>query len=173
MNAELIESSLRSSPHYEIPADSRLDIEEREDGAFRVTEVRPDLSVGKRFTGFIHQVIGNPGASALSHSQDPDLSLAQLAVYEPVLRDFQSALLQARQGNRSEFLLVKDGQYPNLFMPPSTADASIHGTTRHEMLPVLHALEDWLRLEGYKIVKRRSNAEPWEIWATVYTPMHF
>ncbi len=173
MNTELIESSLRSWPHYEIPDDSRLDIEERDDGAFRVTEVRPDMSVGKRFTGFIHQVVGKPGASALSHSQDPDLSLAQLAVYEPILRDFQSALLQARQGDQSRFRLVKDGQYPDLFMPLSTADANIHGNARPEMLPVLHALEDWLKLEGYKIVKSRSGADPWEIWATVYKPMRF
>ena len=47
MSEAAIENMVRFT--WGIPTDSRLDVELQEDGAYRATEVRPDLSTGRQF----------------------------------------------------------------------------------------------------------------------------
>lgn len=157
MDAETIVSRLNAVWHFEVG--SRVDFEQTGEFTFRATEVRPDLTVGRRIVGYLSD-LGGPVSV-----QEPDLSIEQAKVYESVLRGVSGRIHEGEASNASEFLLIRDGEYPELFHPLDFIPANIPGNAREGMLPVWHAIEDMVQQSGYKVVKMRQSGAPWEIWA--------
>lgn len=148
---------------YQIPEDSRIDVELKENGSFRATEVRSDLSIGKRAVGYLRR------AGGIVFSEEPDLTFEQAKVFEDVMQGFAEKLLDAEAGSLQKFPLIKDGDYPNLFYNLDFRPNNIAGNVKEGMLPVWHSLENLLELYGYRAIKLKRG-EPgavWEIWAQV------
>lgn len=143
----------------QVPKENRLDVEQTGHETYRVTEVTPELEVVRRFAGYIHAQTGG-----LIVSVEPDLSLTQLSVYEPILLSWLKKIESAEQAERAEFLIAKDGEYPELFLPLDTAPQNLAGNVREDVFPVWLSLHDALEQKGYRPYKSRIQGKPWEIW---------
>lgn len=145
---------------------SRYDFECLNAYRFRVTEVAPDLTVGQRINAYVHK------SGRIVSTREPDLTLAQAAVYDAVLDGFAHAILVAESERAIKFRPLDAGEWPELFAPLDTAP-SIAGCVRSGMLEVWHALEDLLTDHGYAPVLMRTGASgaPPEVWAERRTPV--
>lgn len=115
----------------QVPRENRLAVEQTEDEIYRVNEVTPDLTVIRRFVGYVHAQTGN-----LVVSVEPDLSLAHLSVYEPILLSWTEKIEAAKQAEKAEFIIAEDGEYPELFLPLDTVPQNLAGNVRTEVFPV-------------------------------------
>jgi hypothetical protein len=157
MNAQAVISALNAVWHFD--SESRVDLEWTGEHTFRATEIRPDLSIGKRVVGYLSR------SGGIISSQEPELSFEQAKVFQAVLRGFSERLLAGKTSGSSAFLLMKDGEYPELFHPLDFRPNNIAGNARDGMLPVWHAIEDLVQMHGYRVFKMQRSGAPWELWA--------
>jgi len=141
--------------------DSSLDIERIGERNFRVTEVRPDLSVVKSISGYITL---SAGASSVNSTLNPVLNLQQLAVYDQALMHIEVQLAAAEAVGKAEALLWSDGEFPELLKPFQGDPPNQYASTAEGMLPVLHALDDFAKLRDLEIGLWRRGDNPWELW---------
>ena len=166
-----LEDFLRN--HYNIPDDNHLDMEVTEDGAWRATEVQPDLSTGRRFFGRVR--IGGPltlllDGITISCNEEPDLTLAQLPLFDTIRKDWAEKMRIAEDEGLASFFLMREGDYPELFPSLQARPMNIAGNVNEEMMEVWHALDDMLRQNGYNVFRRDVEGKLCEIWTT---PLRF
>ncbi len=152
-----------------IPEANDLNMEVAENGAWRATEVLPDLSTGRRFFGRVRlggPLALSPGAISISWNEEPDLTLAQLRLYDTIRTDWSEKMRVAEDEGLPEFLLMRDGDYPELFPSLQTAPGNIAGNVNKGMMEVWHALDDMLRQNGYNVFRRDVEGKLCEIWTT-------
>jgi hypothetical protein len=134
--------------------------------AFRATQDR----VGGR-SGTT--VAGDPGASAARPSQGlasqagvhtdvPGLSQAQSVVYQRIAPIIIKKILEARDDNLGEFVLMNDWEWPDLMRGLGYRSANIEGNVKPGLLPAWNAIESLLQKHGYGVVKA---AQPWRLIA--------
>jgi len=86
MNDDQIVEALRS--FWQFHPDARIDVERKGEHLFRVTEVKPDLSIGKRVVAYRHEIGG------VVSCLEPDLTFEQARVYDLVLSGFAKRRLR-------------------------------------------------------------------------------
>ncbi|MBV9851032.1 MAG: hypothetical protein JO250_15280 [Armatimonadetes bacterium] len=147
--------------HFSVPPENRLDIEHAPDGPFRAVEVRPDLSIGRRFFGGVEH-IGVPTISsyAISLNEEPDLSPVHLRVYDAIRSDWERKIHEAEDVGAEKFFLMRDGDHPELFASLQTAPANIGGNVNKGMENVWNALDDLLWQHGYKPCRINFPVDP-------------
>ena len=166
-----LEDFLRN--HYNIPDDNYLDMELAEDGAWRATEVQPDLSTGRRFFGRVRidgPLTLSPDGITISCNEEPDLTLAQLPLFDTIRKEWAEKMRIAEHEGRASFFLMRDGDYPELFPSLQARPMNVAGNVNEEMMEVWHALDDMLRQNGYNVFRRDVEGKPCEIWTT---PLQF
>jgi hypothetical protein len=161
-----IEFMMRKS--WDIPPESRLDVVLTSNGAFRATEVKPDLSVGKRINGTI--CIGGEIAAnghTISSDEEPDLRLPQLALYEAIRADWSKRMLEseAKADGRTKFFLMREGDYPALFPSLKTHPSNVNANVNEGMKEVYQALDSVLFNHGYLVNRSDMDGIATELWA--------
>jgi len=167
ISVDVLEVSLRQSGS--IPDNHRMDLEVADDGAWRATEVLPDLTTARRFFGKVNirgPLAPSPSAYSISYNEEPDLSLAQLPLYETIRQDWSGKMRVAEAEGRAKFFLMRDGDYPELFPSLRARPMNIAGNVNEEMKEVWHALDDMLRQNGYNVSRHDTEGKLSEIWTT-------
>ncbi len=166
-----LEDFLRN--HYNIPDANHLDMDVAEDGAWRATEVLSDLSTGRRLFGRVRvggPLTVTPEGIMISCNEEPDLTLAQLPLFDTIRKDWAEKMRIAEEEARTSFFLMRDGDYPKLFPSLQARPMNIAGNVNEEMMEVWHALNDMLRQNGYNVLRRDVEGKLSEIWTT---PLRF
>ncbi|MEP6755512.1 MAG: hypothetical protein ABJA67_08435 [Chthonomonadales bacterium] len=138
--------------------ESHIDIVINESGSFTAIEVLSDRTINRSFTGYFRP------AGRIVVTLDPVLSLDQMRVFHDVVNGFLPRIGDAEDLQSNKFLVLIDGEYPQLFNDLDSFP-NIHGNAREEMLPVLHAIEDLLKLNGYGLEKHTFDHKPTELQA--------
>lgn len=162
-----LEDFLRN--HYSIPDDNHLDLEVAEDGAWRATEVLPDLSTSRRLFGRVRlgdPLTLSPDGITISCNEEPDLTLTQLPLFDTIRKDWAEKMRVAEEAGLPKFFLMRDGDYPELFPSLQARPMNIAGNVNEEMMEVWHALTDMLRQNGYNVSRRDAEGKLCEIWTT-------
>jgi hypothetical protein len=155
------------TPEWGFQPGNRHDVEWIGARNFRITEVRPDLTVVQTVSGYVPErgIMGRVGVVSM---RNPVLTLEQARVYDQAVRRFDERLNAAELDGKQEALLWGEGEGGELFHPlhadfpraPNLYSSAVEG-----MLPVLHALDDYAKLREKQIVPMKRGDEPWEVWA--------
>jgi hypothetical protein len=156
MDQEQIVALLRRT--WKFQPDSRIDFKWLRNQAFRITEVAPDLTVRQR-------LIGYPGRHAgIVSTHEPDLTFDQARVYDAALTTIAERIQDAEGEGQESFLLIRDGEFPDIFHSLDLVPDNIAGNVKEGMLSVWHSIENIVSLSGYQTVKEQVAGQPSEIW---------
>lgn len=144
MLAERVESTIRVMDV--VAKDSRIDVEPLNLMGFRAVEVRPDLSVGKRFIGYMSPEI--PGAVMIS--EEAEMNLDQARIYDYISKNVIEKVKNSEAEGLDDFGVMNFGDYPEVF-DLSLTRPNIPGNALDGKMAVWHAIENLLESFGYQV----------------------